>query len=183
MEVRILESGNLNPGQRQLWLAGEDKLLLGQCEIDTYRASGPGGQKRNKTSSAVRLRHLPSGLIAISEDSRSQHENKAWALRRLRRDICIKLREPSPDPFSLPENLAPFLSRTGIHISPKNEHFFPLGALVLDLLEKHQGRVSAVAAILEISTAQTSDFLTSEKHLLDQANRIRRHFGHTLLNH
>lgn len=182
METRGQETVSLNPGQRQLWLAGEDKLLLGQCEVDTYRASGPGGQKRNKTSSAVRLRHLPSGLIAISEDSRSQHENKAWALKRLRRDICIKLREPPPDPFSLPENLAPFLSPSGIHISTKNEFFFPLGAHILDLLEKHQGRVSAVGATLGISTAQTSDFLTSEKHLLDQANRIRRHFGHTLLN-
>lgn len=183
MESRILESGSLNPGQRQQWLAGEDKFLLGQCEVDTYRASGPGGQKRNKTSSAVRLRHLPSGLIAISEDSRSQHENKAWALKRLRRDICIKLREPCPDPFCLPENLSPFLSPSGIHISTKNASFFPLGAIVLDLLEKHQGRVSSVGAALKISTAQTSEFLTAEKHLLDQANRIRRHFGHTLLNH
>ena len=182
METRGIETGRLNPGQRQLWLAVEDKILLGQCEVDTYRASGPGGQKRNKTSSAVRLRHLPSGLIAISEDSRSQHENKAWALKRLRRDICVKLREEPPEPFFLPENLQSFLTPSGFHISTKNDSFFLLGAHILDLLEKHQGRVSALGTTLGISTAQASEFLTSEKHLLDQANRIRRHYGHNLLN-
>ena len=66
--------------------------LLSQCDVDTYRASGPGGQKRNKTSSAVRLRHLPSELMVIAEESRSQHENRARALRRLRQALYLKLR-------------------------------------------------------------------------------------------
>src|SRR4051794_41766574 len=67
---------------RRTWTALTDAQLLAQCAVDTYRASGPGGQKRNKTSSAVRLRHLPSGLAVIAEESRSQHENRARALRR-----------------------------------------------------------------------------------------------------
>src|SRR5437899_10680650 len=66
------------------WTGLTDAALLAQCEVDTYRASGPGGQKRNKTSSAVRLRHTPTGLITIAEGSRSQHENTANALTRLR---------------------------------------------------------------------------------------------------
>jgi protein subunit release factor B len=66
---------------RDTWTSLSDDQLLAQCEVDTYRASGPGGQKRNKTSSAVRLRHPPSGLLVIAEESRSQHENKAKALR------------------------------------------------------------------------------------------------------
>src|SRR5262245_66272032 len=78
---------------RSAWTALTEEQLLAQCEVDTYRASGPGGQKRNKTSSAVRLRHPPSGLLVIAEESRSQHENKARALRRLRRALYLELRE------------------------------------------------------------------------------------------
>src|SRR5438270_4534340 len=88
--------------QRSSWTKLSDSQLLEQCEVDTYRASGPGGQKRNKTSSAVRIRHLPSGLIVIAEESRSQHENRARALRRLKQSFYVKLR----DELS-PEALAP----------------------------------------------------------------------------
>src|SRR5213083_2956993 len=82
--------------RRADWAALNDAQLLAQCEVDTYRASGPGGQKRNKTSSAVRLRHLPSGLIVIAEESRSQHENKAKALKRIRKALYLELREELP---------------------------------------------------------------------------------------
>src|SRR2546423_6385096 len=78
---------------RSAWTGLSDPQLLAQCDVDTYRASGPGGQKRNKTSSAVRLRHGPSGLIGIAEESRSQHENRARALRRLRQALYLQLRE------------------------------------------------------------------------------------------
>src|SRR5262245_935588 len=81
---------------RATWAKLTDDQLLAQCEVDTYRASGPGGQKRNKTSSAVRLRHPPTGLIVIAEESRSQHENRARALRRLRQALFLKIREEAP---------------------------------------------------------------------------------------
>src|SRR5438309_8314779 len=81
---------------RAAWTGLTDAQLLHQCAVDTYRASGPGGQKRNKTSSAVRLRHLPSGLIVIAEESRSQHENRARALKRLRQAPYPKLRQDLP---------------------------------------------------------------------------------------
>src|ERR1022692_3485462 len=79
---------------RATWTFLNDANLLAQCEVDTYRASGPGGQKRNKTSSAVRIRHLPSTLIVIAEESRSQHANRVKALKRLRQAFYLKLREP-----------------------------------------------------------------------------------------
>src|SRR3954466_12744760 len=78
---------------RAAWTHLTDDQLLAQWEVDTYRASGPGGQKRNKTSSAVRLRHPPSGLIVIAEESRSQHENRARALRRLRKALFLQVRD------------------------------------------------------------------------------------------
>jgi hypothetical protein len=175
-----METGSLKSGQRDLWLAGEDKVLLGQCEVDTYRASGPGGQKRNKTSSAVRLRHLPSSTIVIAEESRSQHENKAKALKRLRRDICLRLREEiiPTEPIRPPAALAPLISPTGISIGPRHELFFPLAGWVLDLLEAREGRVAEVAVVLGTSTAQTVDFLQSEPNLWKEANRMRKRLGH-----
>src|SRR6476646_1466479 len=90
----IRPMGPIEMAGRSQWASLTEPQLLAQCELDTYRASGPGGQKRNKTSSAVRLRHLPSGLIVIAEESRSQHENKAKALRRLRRACFLELRDP-----------------------------------------------------------------------------------------
>ena len=61
-----------------------DEALLRECEVETFRASGPGGQHVNKTESGVRLRHLPTGLVVTSQEGRSQHRNKADCLRKLR---------------------------------------------------------------------------------------------------
>jgi protein subunit release factor B len=62
--------------------------LLRECEVDTFRSSGPGGQHVNKTESAVRLTHLPSGVVVTSQQERSQHRNKAICIEKLREKIA-----------------------------------------------------------------------------------------------
>lgn len=61
-----------------------DEQLLAECRIETFRAGGPGGQHQNKTDSAVRLTHEPSGIVVTARESRSQRRNRLQALERLR---------------------------------------------------------------------------------------------------
>src|ERR1043166_9900224 len=68
-------------------LPESDEELLRECDVETFRSSGPGGQHVNKTESAVRLRHRPSGVVVTSQQERSQHRNKAICLLKLRKKI------------------------------------------------------------------------------------------------
>jgi hypothetical protein len=169
---------------RANWTHLTDAQLLDQCAVDTYRASGPGGQKRNKTSSAVRLRHLPSGLIVIAEESRSQHENRARALRRVRQALYLKVRdvltpeELAPEVLAACEEYGPARGREGrLDVGRRDSRFWPAVGVVLDVLQATQARVGETAAALGISTGNLVDFLATEPKVWEQANLLRSRFG------
>ena len=72
------------------------RRLLRDCEVETYRASGPGGQHRNKTESAVRMTHVPTGLTRVATEHRSQLRNRELALERIWRALEARRRKPKP---------------------------------------------------------------------------------------
>ena len=73
-------------------LFSADEALSAQCRQDFHKASGHGGQKVNKTSTSVRMTHLPSGLTVVCSESRSQLENRKKALKKLRKLAALTLR-------------------------------------------------------------------------------------------
>jgi hypothetical protein len=171
--------------RRASWTGLSDTQLLAECALDTYRASGPGGQKRNKTSSAVRLRHLPTGLIVIAEETRSQHENRARALRRLREALYLKIRDALPAETLTLENVA---TQPAYHdardaagrldLKRKDPRFWPAVGVVLDVIQALEARVSDAAAVLGVSTGNLIDFLSRDPKVWEQADILRARFGH-----
>lgn len=76
-------------------LPDDDDELLAQCEVETFRSTGPGGQHINKTDSAVRITHRNSGVTVISRKERSQYLNKKACIENLRKKIMrLNYREP-----------------------------------------------------------------------------------------
>ena len=173
------------------YLALDDAKLLRQCDVDTYKSSGPGGQHRNKVSSAVRLRHHPTAIIVHGDQSRSQHENKRLALGRLRMSIACQLRRPLPAPADgPPEYVAEctFTARGGgpgerrLQIGRKDRRFWHIAAYLLDAMEAYEGRLADAAAHLGINTSNLAGVLQSERHLLAAAQTIRKKHGHKPLS-
>ncbi len=99
---------------RPLWLEAMtiiilpklDKDLLKECQFDTFRSSGAGGQHINVTDSAVRLTHMPTGIIVASQKERSQHLNKQECLRKLRYKVAqLNYRKPKRIATRMPRSV------------------------------------------------------------------------------
>jgi hypothetical protein len=162
-------------------LLASDDALIAQCEVDRYRASGPGGQHRNKTESAVRLRHKLTGVSAIGEDSRSQAENKMHAVRRLRQSIALDVREPVVlDGFVPSRRLAAFIAAGTAPLGAKTrqtgEYWAFIGEL-LDLFVAGGLEVGTTAQRLGISTGAMSKMLLHDDAVARAVNDLRRARG------
>ena len=71
----------------------DPKVLAKQVVVETYKSSGPGGQRKNKTETAIRLTHLPTGITVIATEYRSQAQNRKLAFDRLRERL-LRLNRP-----------------------------------------------------------------------------------------
>ncbi len=87
----------------KIYLPTSDDDLLAECKVDTFRSSGSGGQHVNVTDSAVRLTHLPTGIVVTSQRQRSQFANKADCLVKLREAVAkLNYRKPYRVPTRTP---------------------------------------------------------------------------------
>lgn len=156
-----------------------DAALLKQCDVDNYRVSGPGGQKRNKTSSAVRLRHRPTQLIVTATEERSQHVNKARAVRRLRAAIALNVRtEVNLDEYQRSELLLSCVTAGGrLSVGRRDHRYNSAVCEILDLLTACGARVSATATLVGVSTANLVKFIRDDPHLRRGVNRMRTEAG------
>ncbi|KAG0568671.1 hypothetical protein KC19_6G037000 [Ceratodon purpureus] len=165
------------------WLKLTDGELQRQCRVETLRSSGPGGQHRNKTESAVRLLHLPTGLVAFAAEDRSQHKNRSKAFKRLREVIAMEVRRPVElKGYRTPPELmrilpsGPKASRKregGQKIGPNHDDFVQGVQPLLDLLGATKGSISECAAILGLSTGALSRLVVSDRMLWKGVNNLR----------
>lgn len=163
---------------RATYLLASDDALIAQSEVDRYRASGPGGQHRNKTESAVRLRHKPSGVSAIGEDSRSQAENKLHAVRRLRAAIALEVREPVALEGYVPSpRLAALVAGGTAPLGAKTRltgDYWAAIAELLDLLVAGDLEIGTTAGRLGITTGAMSKLLLHDDQVARVVNDLRR---------
>lgn len=152
-----------------------DAALLAECDVHLHRVGGPGGQHRNKVSSAVRLVHRPSGIVVTGTERRSQHENKANALARLREAIAVHARRPLPDEVAWPESV--HIDGGHLRVSEKNAAYHHVIALVLDALTAYRGVHRDAARALHVTPTSLVRFLADCPRAWTEANRLRQECG------
>lgn len=146
--------------------------LLADCDVRRGRASGPGGQHRNKVETAVVITHRDSGCIGEASERRSQEQNRQQAIARLRVRLALAVRHPR-DSYPSPRWQGR-LRGARIEVSTAHEDFAALLSEALDCLAQHQWDASVAAEQLRCTTSQLVKLLKAEPAALQQLNAHRQ---------
>ena len=153
----------------------DDDALLAECELERLRRSGPGGQRRNKVETGVRLHHRPTGLTTEAFESRSAQQNLQAALSRLRWRLSLEVRANAadePSPLWQSRRLGQRLSVSAAHPDAPR-----LVAEALDHLVAADWHVPAAAQQLGVSSSQLVRLLQLDPRALSAVNRQRLQAG------
>lgn len=153
-----------------------DDELLAQCQTERTRRGGPGGQHRNKVSSAIVLTHEPTGVRGEANERRSQHQNHAVALGRLRLQLALIVR--SQERPSKPSRLWRERCASGtVRINPSHRDYPGLIAEAMDSLAESDWQLAAAADHLEVSSSQLIKLFKLEPIAFQYLNRERQQAG------
>ncbi len=154
------------------------EVLLTQCQIETGRVAGPGGQNRNKVETAVFIRHEPTGVETHATERRSQGQNRHVAIFRLREKLAVKVRtwvsrdHYQPSPLWLERRQGEKLP-----VNPSHEHYPALLAEALDVVTARRFDVAGAAGVLGITMSQLARLIRHEKHAFAYVNEGREAIG------
>lgn len=151
-----------------------DELAKHVREVHARR-SGPGGQHRNKTQTAIVLVHLPTGIAAEASERRSQAENRRVALRRLRLKLALEHRAAAlPGPSPLWRARA---SGTRLAVSASHDDYPALVAEALDQLWARSLSMTRTADVLGLTASQLARLFKRDALAWTALNRLRADVG------
>jgi len=155
--------------------------LLRQCDFATGRRRGPGGQHRNKTESAVVLRHRPTGIESQAAERRSLVDNRRVALKRLRVNLALEVRSTQLAEAAPTELWRKRCPRERIVVNPDHDDFASLLAEALDVIFDRHGHLHSSAEQLNCTPSQLQKLLRLEPRAWLLVNRWRKEHGLSVL--
>lgn len=155
----------------------DDDMLLKDCTVTSGRASGPGGQHRNKVETAIRITHEPTGIIASATERRHKQQNMQQALFRLRVKLAVRVREPMGLGSPASDGWSARVKGRKLLINPGHADYPALLAEALDRLGMVSYEMPAAAAALGVSASQLMKLIKHEPMALNALNQQREALG------